>query len=188
MCRCLTALLAAGISAALAVPSFAAQTPNTQTPPPSALDLSRNSPSGNYLAARSANIDRDAATASAYYQAALKADPKNTDLLELAFYAELAGGNIDESVKLADRLLVLDRSNRNARLILGVRALKMKQYKEARSQFAQAGRDPITNLTATLLGAWSTFGANDTKGAVDAVDKLTQARTGSASSRICMPG
>jgi tetratricopeptide (TPR) repeat protein len=164
--RCLTAVLAAGISAALSVQSLAAQTP-------SALDLSRNSPSGNYLAARSANIDRDAATASAYYQAALKADPKNTDLLELAFYAELAGGNIDEAVKLAERLLAIDPKNRNARLILGVRALKVKNYKEARTQFQQAGRDPITNLTATLLSAWSSFGANDTKGAVDAIDKLT---------------
>jgi len=166
--HCLTALLAAGISGALAV-----QSPAAQTNPPSALDLSRASPSGNYLAARSANVDRDAATASAYYNAALKADPKNPELLELAFYAVLAGGEIDDAVKLAERLIAIDKNNRNARLILGVRALKQKQYQAARTQFALVGRDPITNLTATLLSAWSSYGANDTKGALDTIDKLT---------------
>jgi len=64
--HCLTALFAAGISGVLAVQSLAAQ-----TTPPSQLDLSRASPSGNYLAARSANVDRDAATAAASYNAAL---------------------------------------------------------------------------------------------------------------------
>jgi tetratricopeptide (TPR) repeat protein len=166
--RSLTAVVAIGVSAAFTIQSLAAQ-----TTVPSPLDLARNTPSGNYLAARTANVDRDAAMASAYYGAALKADPKNTDLLELAFYAELAGGNVDEAVKLAERLLALDKNNRNARLILGVHALKLKQYQAARAQFAQAGRDPITNLTATLLSAWSSYGANDPKGALDTIDKLT---------------
>ena len=104
--------------------------------------------------------------------AALKADPKNAELLELAFYAHLAGGDVEEAVKLADRLLAIDANNRNARLILGVHALKLKQYTAARAQFAKAGRDPITTLTATLLSAWSSYGANDTKGALDTIDKL----------------
>lgn len=165
--RCLPVAFAAGLTAALAMQSLAAQT-NV----PSPADLAHNTPSGNYLAARSANIDRDAASAAAYYRAALKADPKNTDLLELSFYAELASGNVDESVRLADRLLALDHTNRNARLILGVHALKQKQYQQARTQFAQAGKDPITNLTATLLSAWSAYGANDARGALATIDKL----------------
>src|SRR5215471_5775713 len=171
MFRCLSAALAAGMPTLFAMQSLAAQTPQTSVP--TQLDLGRNSPSGNYLAARTANVDRDATTASAYYRAALKADPKNTDLLELAFYSELAGGDVEEAVKLAERLLAVDKANRNARLILGVHALKLKQYQTARTQFAQAGRDPITNLTATLLSAWSSYGANDTKTAVDTIDKLT---------------
>src|SRR5258708_24702305 len=91
----------------------------------------------------------------------------------MGFYAVLAGGEIDEAVKLAERLIAIDKNNRNARLILGVRALKQKQYPAARAQFALAGRDPITNLTATLLSAWSSYGSNDTKGALDTIDKLT---------------
>ena len=170
--RGLTAVLAAGAWGALVVQPLAAQA-NATTAIPSPLDLAHNTPSGNYLAARTANVDRDAATAAAYYTAALKADPKNAELLELSFYAHLAGGDVDETVRLAERLLAIDKTNRNARLILGVHALKNKQFAAARTQFAQAGRDPIANLTATLLSAWSSFGAGDQKGALDAVDKLT---------------
>jgi tetratricopeptide (TPR) repeat protein len=170
--RSLTAVLAVGFSGAFAVESLAAQA-SAPTVVPSQLDLAHNTPSGNYLAARTANVDRDAAIASAYYTAALKADPKNAELLELAFYAHLAGGDVDEAVRLADRLLAIDKTNRNARLILGVHALKNKQYAAARTQFSQAGRDPITNLTATLLSAWSSYGAGDAKGALDTIDKLT---------------
>src|SRR5215831_19424997 len=170
--RGLTAVLAAGAFGALAGQSLAAQGSVTANAP-SQLDLSHNTPSGNYLAARTANVDRDAATAAAYYTAALKADPKNPELLELAFYAHLASGEVDDAVKLAERLLAIDKTNRNARLILGVHALKNKNYAAARSQLNQAGRDPIANLTATLLSAWSTYGAGDSKTALDTVDKLT---------------
>src|SRR5262249_12647720 len=169
--RGLTAVLAAGALGAFVGQSLAAQAGATALP--SQLDLAHNTPSGNYLAARTANVDRDAATAAAYYTAALKADPKNPELLELAFYAHLASGEVDEAAKLAARLLAIDKTNRNARLILGVHALKNKQYAAARAQFAQAGRDPIANLTSTLLSAWSSYGSGDAKTALDTVDKLS---------------
>jgi len=136
-------------------------------------DTSRITPSGNYLAARQANLERDADAASVYYRAALRTDPRNPELLELAFYSVLADGDIDEATRLADRLIQLDRTNRNAHLVLGVKALKTKNYKEARQQFGQATRGPVTDLTATLLAAWSAAGANDSKGAIEAIDKLS---------------
>jgi tetratricopeptide (TPR) repeat protein len=135
-------------------------------------DTTHITPSGNFLAAREANIERDADAASLYYRAALRTDPKNPELLEFAFYSVLADGDIEEAARLADRLIQLDRNNRNAHLVLGVKALKAKNYKEARSQFSQAAKGPVTDLTATLLGAWSAFGASDSKGAVDTIDKL----------------
>ncbi len=167
--RCLATLVVAGIPGTLAAQSLAVQT----NPPPTSQELSRISPSGNYLAGRAANVERDAAAAAAYYKAALKADPKNAELLELAFYADLAGGEIDEAVKLAERLVQIDRNNRNARLVLGVHAIKLRQYQTARTHLSQAARDPITTLTSTLLLAWSAYGANDTKGAIDAIEKLS---------------
>jgi Flp pilus assembly protein TadD len=124
-------------------------------------------------AARQAANALDAAAASLYYRAALRYDPKNVELLQLAFYAALADGDIDEASRLAQRLIEIDRNHVNAHLVLGVKMLKAKSYKEARSHFGQGARGAVADLTATLLGAWSAFGANDSKGAVDTIGKLT---------------
>jgi tetratricopeptide (TPR) repeat protein len=161
-----TAAIAAGASLA---PAQAQSSPTPQPP----VAVSRAGAAGNYLAARAANLQRDASAAATYYRASLRLDPRNGELTELAFYAVMANGEIDEAARLAERLLQFDKANRNARLVLGVRALKQKQYQTARTQFAQAAKGPITDLTATLLSGWSLYGANDAKGAVEAIDKLT---------------
>ncbi len=139
---------------------------------PDAHDASRFSPAGSYLAARQANLDRDAEAAATYYRAALRSDQRNPELLELTFYSVLASGYINEAVRLAERLLQLDHNNRNAHLVLGVRSLKQKQWKDARAHLSQAMHGPVNDLMATLLSAWAAYGANDVKGAVDTIDKL----------------
>jgi tetratricopeptide (TPR) repeat protein len=139
---------------------------------PSAQELARVSTSGAYLAARHAGAQRDAAAASAYYRAALRGDPKNVDLLERAFLSVLAEGDVDEAVRLAERVVQHDRNDRIARLVLGVRGIKQRQYAVARQNLAQSVRGPITDLAATLLGAWAAYGAGDAKGAVESIDKL----------------
>jgi Flp pilus assembly protein TadD len=144
-----------------------------QAPTPAPQQLARTSSSGNYLAGRQANLDRDATAASAYYRAALRADPKNAQLLELSFYAVLADGEVDEAVRLAERLAQLDRNNRTARLVLGLRALKQKQFTVARQQLLQAVRGPVGDLVATLLIGWSFMGSNDVPAAIEAIDRLT---------------
>ena len=58
-------------------------------------ELARISPTGNYLAARHAGAQRDASAAAAYFRAALRSDPRNGELLERAFLATLAEGEID---------------------------------------------------------------------------------------------
>ena len=135
-------------------------------------EASSFTPSGSYLAARQANLDRDPEAAATYYRAALKSDQRNTELLEQTFYSELASGEINEAVRLAERIVQFDHNNRNAHLVLGVRSLKQKQWKDARAHFNQAMHGPVNDLTGTLLSAWTAFGANDVKGAVDTIDKL----------------
>src|SRR3954469_14529793 len=147
-----------------AFPAAREQTPST---------YSRTTVSGNYLAARHAGIERDATAASAYYRAALRSDSANADLLNRTFLAVLANGDIDEASKLAERVLKADKTDRVARLVLGVRALKQKQYQAARTQLTQSVRGPITDLAATLLTAWSYSAPNESKTATDAIDKLS---------------
>ena len=51
---------------------------------------------------------------------ALRTDPKNNELLDRAFISSVAEGDIDEAVKLAEQILTVDKSNRVARLVVGV--------------------------------------------------------------------
>ena len=129
--------------------------------------------SGSYLAARHASVERDANSAAAFYRSALRTDPKNNELLDRAFISSLADGDIDEAVKLADRILTIDKSNRVARLVVGVRDLKQKKYAAAQLNINQSIRGPITDLVATLLSGWASYGAGDTKTAIANIDKLT---------------
>jgi tetratricopeptide (TPR) repeat protein len=162
--RCVAGSALAAFLAAATTPLAAQQT--------SALQSSAISASGSYLAARHAGQQRDAAAAAAYYRAALKRDPNNGELLDRVFLAFLVDGDVDEAVKFAERVAQADKNDRVARLVLGVNSLKRKQYAPARRDLAQSIRGPITDLTATLLSAWSSLGANDSKGAIAAIDHL----------------
>jgi tetratricopeptide (TPR) repeat protein len=170
--------IAAVAITALAVPgSLAAQTPDRPTDNsaqfPTSRDLKSLTTAGSYLAARHASVERDASSAAAFYRSALRTDPKNNELLDRAFISSLADGDIDEAVKLADRILTIDKSNRVARLVVGVRDLKQKKYANAQLNINQSVRGPITDLVATLLSGWASYGAGDTKSAVANIDKLT---------------
>ena len=139
---------------------------------PTAHDLVGVTAAGSYLAARHAGQQRDAAAAAAYYREALRHDPKNSELLDRTFLSLLIDGDIDEAVKYAERVVQADKSDRVSRLVIGVQALKRKQFPVARRELAQSVRGPITDLTATLLTSWSALGAGDSKAAVAAIDRL----------------
>jgi tetratricopeptide (TPR) repeat protein len=162
-----TAAVAALAAVVVTTPAaLSAQAPTPQ-------DLTRSTASGAYLAARHAGQQRDAQTAAAYYRATLRHDPKNGELLDRAFLSLLVGGDINEAVHYADRILQVDKTDRIAHLVAGVRAIKSKQYAAARRDITQSVRGPITDLAATLLNAWSIDNANDSKAAVAAIDKLS---------------
>src|SRR6201746_2953930 len=116
--------IAALTATALAAPGAAlAQTPehtgDNSAQFPSKTDLKGMTTSGSYLAARHASVERDANSAAAFYRSALRTDPKNNDLLDRAFLSSLADGDLEEAVKLADRILAIDKNNRVARLVVG---------------------------------------------------------------------
>src|SRR3982074_2484528 len=176
--RCNRWTIAVFAIAALAMPgSLSAQTPDHPTDNsaqfPSNRDLKSLTMSGSYLAARHASVERDANSAAAFYRSALRTDPKNNELLDRAFISSLADGDIDEAVKLADRILTIDKSNRVARLVVGVRDLKQKKYAAAQLNINQSIRGPITDLVATVLSGWASYGAGATKAAIASIDKLT---------------
>ncbi len=131
------------------------------------------SPSGSYLAARIARAERDVSVASTYYRSVLRTDPRNPDLLELAFLSTLQSGAIEDAVPLAERLVALDKGHRIARLALGVKGIKANQFAQARTHLAVAGQGPIADLTAALLSGWSWYGSNNFKNGIAQIDKLS---------------
>src|SRR3982074_3738863 len=110
----------AAIAMTCAVTYPGAQTAFAQEPVANA----RASASGSFLAAQHATRERDAAAAATFYRSALRSDPRNNELLDRTFLSVLLNGDVDEAVRLADRVLQVDKEDRIARLVLGVRAVK----------------------------------------------------------------
>ncbi len=67
-----------------------------------------DSPTGNYLAGLVAGADRDTGAAATFFREALRADPRNPQLLERTFVAAISNGNMQEAFSLADRLIARD--------------------------------------------------------------------------------
>ena len=130
------------------------------------------SQSGNYLAGLIAGEDRDEAAAAILYREALRADPKNLDLVERAFAAALASGDMREAFPLAERVLQREPTNSLARLSLAVKAFGEGQYALARTHLSlgQAGR--AHDVTTTMLSAWALAGQKDLRDALSTLDRM----------------
>ena len=167
-------VLTAAIVVMLASTSLRAATEPRPEPAllPSAQELARGSLSGNYLAARLASTERDQRLAAAYLRAALRADPRNSELLERTLYATVSAGQVEEAARLAERVTAVSKEHRLARLILGIRAFKLRQQQTARSQLAQSVRGPVADLTANIVIAWSHYASGDLRSGLAEIEKL----------------
>lgn len=128
---------------------------------------------GNFLAANIAGSSRNTEAAAVFFREALRDDPRNVELRERAFVAFLANGNFPEAVEVARDIARADRENGLAQLVLGVDALKKKQYVTARRFFNRGGRGRSADITATLLNAWSWAGSKNFSEAIGTVDNLS---------------
>ena len=115
--------IAVAVSAAIASGAGAATTDSD--------DLELNSLSGIYLAARLADAERDISSAAEFYRAAHEVDPDNQFLLDRALVLTAAAGDIEQAVVYAEKLVERSPSNRVARLVRAVRAIRAKTYTAA---------------------------------------------------------
>lgn len=142
--------------------------------PPVLRDVLRNSVYGNVLAARTAANARDMASASVFWRAALRQDPRNAEILERAFVTTLANGDMDDAMPLAERLIQVDRAHRMARLALATRAIKARQFQTARGHLL-AAPGAQRDLTTALIVGWTHLGSGSTDEGVAVIDRLTGA-------------
>lgn len=127
---------------------------------------------GNYLSAVIASADRDTLAAEVYYREALRADPRNPDLLERAFAAALSNGDEASANALGERLLARDPNNNLARLAIAVHDIEQGQFAGARAHLASADVNRARDVTTTLLAAWCYAGQSDLHHALDTLDRI----------------
>ncbi len=166
--------------AALAVPAqLAAQTPDHPTDNtaqfPTKNDLKSLTTAGSYLAPGMPASTRDASSAAAFpYRSALRTDPKNSELLDRAFISSLADGDIEEAVKLADRILTQDKANRVARLVVGVRDLQAEEIRRRAGQHQPVGaRSDHRSGRHAAVGLAAPLALVTARRVVASIDKLT---------------
>lgn len=152
-----------------ALPAFAASGPAPARP-----DVAQSF-SGNYLAARSAQRNRDARAEATFMRESLRRNPADPELLLGAFNASLASGDIDESVTLANRILIVDPAHALARFVVGVRAMRTGRCDEARRDFARASKGPL-ELPSVALTAWCFLGEGAADQALELLDRLSDER------------
>jgi tetratricopeptide (TPR) repeat protein len=135
------------------------------------LEIGDNQP-GNYLSALIASADRDTDAAEIYYREALRADPRNADLLERAFTAALSNGDEPSANTLGERLLTRDPGNSLARLAIAVHDIDQGQFAAARAHLAAGEPSRAKDVTTALLTAWCYAGQSDLHRALDALDRI----------------
>jgi tetratricopeptide (TPR) repeat protein len=128
--------------------------------------------SGSYLAGRYAGKLRDMDLASRYFEQALRDDPNNPVLIERVFVFALSQGSINAAEEYATRVLSFNSQHRMARIVLGLRDLRLRHYADAREHFRKAAYTPIGELTSGLLAAWSYAAEGNQKEALKTLDKL----------------
>lgn len=127
---------------------------------------------GNFLAALIAGANRDTAAAALYTREALRSDPRNSDLVERTFEAQLADGNMNEALRLAKRILDRDTRHGLARTVLAAQAIKAGQFQTARALLAPGARNRTADMTATLLTAWAHAGSKEAPKAFETLTRL----------------
>jgi tetratricopeptide (TPR) repeat protein len=169
--QCWTPHVALFLAWALSL-SGAASAAAIQTEPGSdSLQIGDSQP-GNYLSALIASADRDTPAAEVYYREALRADPRNPDLLERAFAAALSNGDEPGATALGERLLMRDQNNNLARLAIAVHDIEQGQFATARAHLASADAMRVRDVTTALLTAWCYAGQSDLHHALDTLDRI----------------
>ncbi|MBB4064354.1 tetratricopeptide (TPR) repeat protein [Gellertiella hungarica] len=127
---------------------------------------------GAFLAARTADVDRDYRNAIPLYRKALELEPDNTEIRERLMIASFLSGDFDGGVKLAEQLRSDVAVERITVIARGLDAIKRGDYAKADSILKYEGPNDLERLMTSLLLAWSRFGAGQKDEALKMVTDL----------------
>ncbi len=122
--------------------------------------------SGNYLAGRHAQAQRDLSTAADFLGAALKQTPDAPGLLRRTFILLTVEGRIPEAEALARRLVEANPKMTIAHLVLVATDIKLGRFAAARKRLGKMPEKSIGAFAAPVLRAWSLMGMKKSKAAL----------------------
>ena len=138
------------------------------------LDMLNPSVTGSYLAGQQALQELRTEEAARYFMQAAQGDWSNPILVERAFIAFAADGQIGQAASTAKHMLELDPRNELAQLVVATEALKERRYPATAAMLSKVGQDSFTAITGGILRAWALVGENKPVEAEKALDSLGQ--------------
>lgn len=160
--------IGAGTSAAFAETKPADKPAETVTFDPAKV----NTFSGAFLAARTADVDQDFATAITLYKKALDFDTANVEIRQRLMIAQLLSGDFDAGAKIADSLKDDSSVERVTTIVRALAAIKDKKFSDAEKILKYTGPNDLDRMVNTLLTAWARAGAGKNKEALALVNGM----------------
>ncbi|MCD2180701.1 tetratricopeptide repeat protein [Rhizobium sp. GN54] len=157
--------LAGPLAARAEEPAAAAE---TVTFDPKAVDTF----SGAFLAARTADVDKDYKTAIELYRIALQFDPTNTEVKERLMITLLLDGEFKDGVKLAEALKDDPAVERITTVVRGMDAIRKREYRTAEKILVYSGPNDLDRMMNGLLLSWAKFGDGKAKQALAGISDL----------------
>lgn len=127
---------------------------------------------GSYLAGRHAQALKDSVKASDFMQRVLEENPEDQELLRQTFLLTLAAGQLDSAIDLAKRIEEGGGRMTTAALLLGVEAVRIGDFANARDRFDALPRSGLSAYAGPLALAWTQVGLKDFDAALKALEPL----------------
>lgn len=133
--------------------------------------VSAESLAGSYLAGRSASAQNEFDVAAAYYASALARDPSNAELMESAALSNLAIGQVDKALPLAEQILAQGQRSEVAHMLIIAGLVDQKDYTALAAQEVRS--EGISPWIDGLVKAWALIGTDDVDGALVQFDSIS---------------
>jgi tetratricopeptide (TPR) repeat protein len=143
--------------------------------PALALDVTFAGPesaTGNYLAGQQALSELRTKQAAQFFRNAAADEYNNPMVVDRAFIAFAADGQIDQAADTARHVLELEPTNDMAKLVLATQAFKQRRYDAAVNDLDKLNDTTFEGITGAILKAWALVGENKLDAAFKSLDEL----------------
>lgn len=127
---------------------------------------------GSYLAGQQAITELRTHEAAEFFRDATTEDWNNPLILDRAFIAFAADGQVDAAADTAKQAVALEPNNDLAKLILATEAFKQRRYDAAIADLDKLDPSTFEGVTGSILKAWAIVGDNRIDDAFGSLDKI----------------